>query len=125
MSYYFFRSYSLLIRAEITLRIRGFKRIYNAVRALPTRQVDREAQIPYERLSQAMDLACVFYPKTVLCLQRSIATVFLLRSYGWPAELVNGCDIGTFENHAWAELFDQVVSDKPYMHEMYQVIDRC
>lgn len=125
MSYYFVNSYLLLIRAETTLRVRGFGTIYNAVRILPTRLFNRQAQIPYERLCQAMDLACVFYPKTVLCLQRSIATVFLLRHYGWPAELVTGCDIGTFENHAWAELFGQVISDKPYMHEIYQVIDRC
>jgi hypothetical protein len=72
-----------------------------------------------------MDLACVFYPKTVHCLQRSVATVYLLRGHGWPAEFVNGCDIGTYENHAWVELFGQVVSDKPYMQEMYQVLDRC
>jgi len=72
-----------------------------------------------------MDLACVFYPKTVLCLQRSVATIVLLRGCGWPAEFVNGCNIGTFENHAWVELFGQVVSDKPYVQEMYQVLDRC
>jgi hypothetical protein len=82
-------------------------------------------RISHKRLCHAMDLASVFYPKTVLCLQRSAAAVFLLRRYGWPAEFVTGCAIGTFENHAWVELAGQVVNDKPYMHEMYQVLDRC
>lgn len=125
MSYFIVKSYLLLLQAELTLHIRGFKRIYDVVRELPTRQNGAQEQIPYERLCRAIDLACVFYPKTVLCLQRSVATVSLLRAYGWPAEFVNGCAIGTFENHAWVELFGQVVSDKPYMHEMYQVLDRC
>ncbi len=119
------KSYWILLYAESTLRMRGFKCIYDAVRACRTRQGDLEGRIPYEQLCHAMDLACVFYPKTVLCLQRSVATVFLLRSHGWPAEFVNGCDIGTFENHAWVELFGQVVSDKAYIQEMYQVLDRC
>jgi hypothetical protein len=125
MDHLVIKSYLILLQAELTLRIRGFKRVYDTVRACPTRQGDHDQNIPYERLCHAMDLACVFYPKTVLCLQRSVATVHLLRSHGWPAEFVNGCDIGTFENHAWVELFGQVVSDKPYMKEMYQVLDRC
>ena len=72
-----------------------------------------------------MDLACVLYPKRVLCLQRSVATVLLLRANGWPVEIVNGCDISTFANHAWVELSRVVINDKPYMNEIYQVLDRC
>ena len=121
-SYFIVRSYLLLLRAELTLRACGFKRLYESVRACPTRRSYAEERLPCERLCHAMDLACVFYPNTVFCLQRSVATVLLLRRYGWPAEFVNGCDIGTFENHAWVEVYGRVVSDKPYMHEMYQVL---
>ena len=119
------KSYLLLLRVDIALRRDGFKRLYDDVRDQPTRSVLEKNRFPLERLCHSMDLACVFYPRTVLCLQRSAAAVFLLRPYGWAAEFVTGCAIETFENHAWVELAGQVVNDKPYMHEMYQVLDRC
>lgn len=119
------KSYLLLLRVDFVLGMHGFKRLYDSLRKQPTRDVAELKRIPSERLSFAMDLACVFYPKNVLCLQRSAAAVLLLRDYGWPAEFVTGCALGTFENHAWAELNGKVVNDKAYMHEMYQVLDRC
>ncbi len=125
MRYLIFKSYVLLIRVDVILKRHGFKRLYDAVRDLPTRDILESKRIPYERLCRAMDLACVFFPRTVRCLQRSAAGVLLLRSYGWHAEFVTGCALGTFENHAWVEVNRQVVNDKPYMHEMYQVLDRC
>jgi hypothetical protein len=123
--YLVIKSYLLLVSVNTTLKRHGFKRLYDSLRERPTRVFGEKRRIPHERLCHAMDLACVFYPKTVLCLQRSAAAVFFLRRNGWPAEFVTGCAIGTFENHAWVELAGQVVNDKPYMHEMYQVLDRC
>jgi hypothetical protein len=125
MIYLVFKSYLLLLRVDFTLRKHGFKYLHDAIRVQPTRSAPEGRKFPFERLCHSMDLACVFYPKTVLCLQRSAAAVFLLRPYGWAAEFVTGCAIETFENHAWVELAGQVVNDKPYMHEMYQVLDRC
>lgn len=125
MTYSFFQSYLLLLRADITLRVFGFKSIYDTVRQRQPRAIAEAQRTPYERLCHAMDLACVFYPRRVACFQRSVATALLLRQYGWPVELVNGCDISTFENHAWVELSQVVINDKPYMNEMYQVLDRC
>lgn len=125
MIYLVIKSYLFLLQVDITLRRHGFKRLYDSVREQPTGGVREGERIPFERLCHAMDLACVFYPKTVLCLQRSAAAVFFLRPYGWAAEFVTGCAIESFGNHAWVELKGQVVNDKPYMHEMYQVLDRC
>jgi hypothetical protein len=125
MIYLVLKSYLFLVRVEITLRRHGFKRLYDGVSEQPTGSIPERERIPFERVCHAMDLACVFYPKTVLCLQRSAAAVFLLRQYGWAAEFVTGCAIETFENHAWVELAGQVVNDKPYLHEIYQVLDRC
>jgi hypothetical protein len=70
-----------------------------------------------------MDIACALYPKRVLCLQRSAATLFLLRRHGWDATLVIGAQTVPFKSHAWVELNGAVVSDKPYMREMYQVLE--
>ena len=30
-----------------------------------------------------------------------------------------------FKAHAWVEVDGRVVNDKPYMREMYTVLDRC
>jgi hypothetical protein len=123
--YLFLKSYLLLVRVDITLSIRGFTCLYDAVRKERTVSISEKPRIPFERLCHSMDLACVFYPKTVLCLQRSAAAIFLLRPYGWAVEFVTGCAVETFEHHAWVELAGQVLNDKPYMLEMYEVLDRC
>ena len=125
MTYLFLKSYLLLIAVGIGLRTGGLKRCYEIARNSKMNQVADGLRVPYERICRAIDLACVFYPTTVLCLQRSIAGVAVLRAYGWPAEFVTGCSIGTFEDHAWIEINGTVVNDKAYIHEMYQVLDRC
>jgi hypothetical protein len=75
-------------------------------------------------LCRAVDLACIWYGKTVLCLQRSAAATCLLRRHGIPAQLVIGTQQIPFNAHAWVEVEGQVVSDRPYMHEMYAVLER-
>lgn len=122
MAYLILRSYFMLVAVDLALRSSGLKSAYRIVRK--SKPIAENQRVSYEPICKAMDLACVFYPNTVPCLQRSVAGVALLREYGWPAEFVTGCSISTFENHAWAELDGLVVSDKPYMHEMYQVLDR-
>lgn len=72
-----------------------------------------------------MDLACVFYFKHVVCLQRSAATTILLRRYGWDAELVIGTQMMPARFHAWVEIGDSVVNDKPYVAQIFQVLERC
>ena len=124
MTYSVFRSYILLVRVDATLRWQGLKHLYDSLREQPIRAVPEFDRIPYELLCHSIDLACVFYPKSVACLQRSSAAVLLLRQHGWPAALVTGCSLGTFEDHAWAEIDGHVVNDKSYVREMYQEIDR-
>ena len=76
-------------------------------------------------LCRAMDIACVLYPKRVLCLQRSAATVLLLRRYGIAAELVIGAQVLPFRSHAWAEVDQCPVGDKSYVSTLYQELERC
>jgi Transglutaminase-like superfamily len=125
MTHALIESYFLLLRVDIALRLLGFKNVYETVRKRLPRRVVEAQRTPHEQLCHAMNLASVFYPKRVACFQRSIASVLLLRRYGWPVEFVNGCDISTFENHAWVELSQAVINDKPYINEIYQVLDRC
>jgi hypothetical protein len=72
-----------------------------------------------------MDIACAFYFKQVLCLQRAAATTILLRQYGVPAEMVIGTQLCPFRAHAWVEVAGRVANDKPYTADLYRVLDRC
>jgi len=78
-----------------------------------------------ERICSAVDVACIWYWKKVRCLQRSAATACLLKRYGVPAQMMIGAQQMPFKAHAWVEVDAMVVNDKPYMREMYSVLDRC
>jgi Transglutaminase-like superfamily len=77
------------------------------------------------RVCRAVNIATICYWKEVLCLQRSAATTCLLRSYGVAAQLVFGVQQNPFKAHAWVEVNGLVVNDRPYVSEMYTVVDRC
>ena len=116
-------SWLLLFYFDCLMRFRGFDRIYSAVREqriLASMKQDESAS-----LCRAVDFACVFYFKRVLCLQRSAATAVLLRRRGWPAQMVIGAQLLPFQSHAWVEIGGCVVNDKPYIEEIFQVLDRC
>ena len=72
-----------------------------------------------------MQVACVFYVKRVACLQNSSALTVLLRRNGHPAEMIVGAQIVPAQFHAWVEVDSRVVNDKPYMLDIYQVLERC
>ncbi len=119
------RSWLLMFRFEIAMRTDDFEGLHAIVREEQIRQpaIDQPASVA--ELCRSVDLACVFYFKQVLCLQRSAATTILLRRFGWPAEMVIGAQILPFRSHAWVEVEGVVVNDKPYMRDLYHVLERC
>jgi Transglutaminase-like superfamily len=118
-------SWLLLLCLEAVMRVRDFKSLHRIVRDYKRHTPLRGVPPSSEEMCRAMDLACVFYFKHVLCLQRSAATTILLRRYGWAAELVIGAQMMPFRSHAWVEIGDSVVNDKPYLAQTYQVLERC
>jgi hypothetical protein len=117
-------SWLLLFYFDCVMRLHDFKQLYRIVReqkVSPPGAVDDTS----ERLCHAVDVACVLYFKRVLCLQRSAATVVLLRRYGRQAEMVLGVQLLPFLSHAWVEINGRVVNDKPYMGEIFRVLERC
>ena len=118
-----FRAYLELLFLEIDLERKDFTRLYNKVRTCSIRI--KRSDCTLEELCTAIDKACIWYPKVVLCLQRSAATARFLKKHGIPAQLVIGAQQFPFRAHAWVELDGRVVNDKPYMAEMYAVLDRC
>ena len=116
-------AYLELIRFGFHIRHKNFAALHSAVRNSSVHKHTSRCTSLAE-LCRAVDLACIWYGKTVLCLQRSAAATCLLRRHGIPAQLVIGTQQIPFNAHAWVEVEGQVVSDRPYMHKMYAVLER-
>jgi hypothetical protein len=116
-------SWLLLLYFECLMCIRGFQRVHRAVREQPVNVGAKQADIG--TLSRSADIACLFYFKRVMCLQRSAATAVLLRRHGWNAEMVIGMQLFPVQSHAWVEVDGRVANDKPYINEIFQVLERC
>ena len=67
-------------------------------------------------------LATCFYWKPVLCLQRSVCTVRLLRKYGIDARLAIGYRPAPFFSHAWVEVDGRVAYGSPAYQERLQIL---
>jgi transglutaminase superfamily protein len=124
MSFLVWRAYLRLLQFDWYLGRGHFQALYEKVRSFPINS-DSSSHDAVERICAAVDMACIWYWKQALCLQRSAATACLLRQYGVRAELVIGAQQMPFKAHAWVEVDGCVVNDKPYTPEMYAVLDRC
>jgi hypothetical protein len=78
-----------------------------------------------DQASRAMNYACVWYPKRVLCLQRSAVLTCLLRSCGVPAQMVIGAQKFPFAAHAWTEVDGRPINETVDIYATYFVWERC
>lgn len=118
------KAYLRLIHFDFYITRSRFTPLYEEVRACRGTE-QKAAPGSVERTCSAVDMACIWYWKEVLCLQRSAATAVLLKQQGVPAHLVIGAQQMPFKAHAWVEVEGQVVNDRPYTAEVYGVLDRC
>ena len=124
MRFLVLQAYAKLILFDVYLARGNFEALYRKVRNYPLQK--RSPGPPsIAQICHAMDMATIWYWKQAQCLQRSAATTCLLRECGVPAEMIIGAQQLPFKAHAWVEVEGQVVNDKPYMREMYAVLDRC
>jgi hypothetical protein len=114
----------LLLYFDWLMRFGGFERVQKVVREHKVGSTSMASQSAQD-LAHAVDLACVFYFKRVLCLQRSAALASLLRRRGIDAEMIIGVQLLPFLSHAWVEVGGHVINDKPYIEQIFQVLDRC
>lgn len=124
MSILVLRAYLMLIYFDLYLARRNFAALYNKVRNCPVGRT-MGSHDAIEQLCAAVDMACIWYWKEVLCLQRSAATTCLLKRSGVAAKMMIGAQQLPFKAHAWVEVGGRAVNDKPYMREMYAVLDQC
>jgi hypothetical protein len=122
---------SLIFRALIGLLLfdllsgrAAFTRIHAAVAAWPTAAVPSAADSVHG-VCRAVNYACVWYPKRVLCLQRSAVTVCLLRNCGVQAKMVIGAQRCPFKAHAWTEVAGHPVNERTDVQRKYLVWERC
>jgi hypothetical protein len=124
MSFLILKAYWKLIFFDLYLARGNFAALYAKVRAWP---IGKKSPSPdaAKRICSAVDMACIWYWKEALCLQRSAATACLLKQCGVPAQMVIGAQQMPFKAHAWVEIDGRVVNDKSYTREIYVVLDRC
>jgi Transglutaminase-like superfamily len=124
MSFLALQAYLKLIHFELYLTRGDFPALYNEIRNYP---IGGAVKCPnaVEKICAAVDMACIWYWKEVLCLQRSAATACLLKRHGVSAQMVIGAQQMPFRAHAWVEVDGRVVNDTPYTRELYGVLDRC
>jgi hypothetical protein len=78
-----------------------------------------------DRVCQALNYACIWYPKRIRCLQRSAVTTCLLRSCGVPAQMVMGAQRIPFKAHAWTEVNGSPINERRDVRATFGIWDRC
>jgi hypothetical protein len=110
-----------LMRVDYFLSRSDLPGIYSYVTAARRKRqkVKEEADI-----CAAVETACVWFWKEVSCLHRSAVTARLLKQSGLAAEMVIGAQSLPFQAHAWVEIGERIVNDKPYIRDVYQELER-
>ena len=115
------RAFAQLLRYDCETALWGFGCIQRRLaRHQPSRESNDETLVP--AVCDAVVLAACFYWKPVLCLQRSVCAVRLLRARGVAARLVIGYRPVPFFSHAWVEVNGRVVNDSPAYRQRLQVL---
>jgi len=103
-----FRALCEITRYELIVSLRGIGCI---LRQLRQQRISQKpcTEALQRAICEAVLLATCFYWKPVLCLQRSVCTVRLLRKFGIDARLAIGYRPSPFFSHAWVEVNGRVV----------------
>jgi Transglutaminase-like superfamily len=121
----------LLLRAVLTLFAYDVLRVFCSFETIYTMVkywivVPRAADhCVVDRVCRAVNYACVWYPKQVLCLQGAFVTTSLLRKQGVAAQMVLGAQKLPFRAHAWVEVDGQAINERSNVQATYAVWDRC
>lgn len=113
-----------LLAYAIVVRVGKFKTVRKLVSDWKTRRHQTMPEAA-EQAIRAINLACICYPKQVLCLQRSAVTVCLMRSHGVAAQMVLGAQKIPFAAHAWVEVNGQAVNERRNVRAIYNVWESC
>jgi len=101
-----------IARYEVIVALLGSGHILSQLKrqSIAAKPTSRELE---QAICDAVLLATCFYWKPVLCLQRSVCTIRLLRRHGIVARLVIGYRPSPFFSHAWVEVDGRVAYGSP------------
>ena len=110
-----------LARYDVIMSLRGFGCIHQHLsrRSIAAKPIYPELE---KAVCNAVLLATCIYWKPVLCLQRSVAAVCLLRKHGFPGRLAIGYRPTPFFSHAWVEIDGRVVNGSPVYRTRLQLL---
>ena len=124
MTVLFFKAFAGLLIFDICRLSSNFATLHEMVRNCKTK-LGPTSEDTLSAVCDAINYACAWYPKRVLCLQRSAVTACLLRRCGVPAEMVVGAQQLPFKAHAWVEVNNCAINERTDVVQIYQVWDRC
>ena len=110
-----------LVRYDVITALRGPANIHRRLSRQPSNPIPTSHEL-VQSTCEAVHLAACLYWKPVLCLQRSVSLVRLLRKQGVVARLVIGYRTAPFFSHAWVEVDGRIVNDSPTYQERLQVL---
>lgn len=120
----FLQALFALLLYDILSTFRPFKVIRSTVKGWKVADKQGSCDI-INRVSRAVDCACLWYPKQALCLQRSFVSTYLLRKRGIPAQMVLGALKLPFKAHAWVEVNERAVNERSDDRAIKGVWERC
>lgn len=115
------RALGELARYDMTVSLRGSGCILRQLREQTVAHQPQGAEVE-QSVCDAVLLATSLYWKPVLCLQRSVCTVRVLRKHGIDARLVIGFRPSPFFSHAWVEVNGRVVYGSPAYQKRLQLL---
>jgi hypothetical protein len=119
-----FKAFLGLMAFDLLIFVRNFATLHRVVRSWRVKSIEASSSTT-ERVCDAINHACSWYPKRALCLQRSAVTACLLRSCGVPATMIIGAQKLPFKAHAWVEVDGRPVNEKADVQSIYGVWARC
>jgi hypothetical protein len=114
----------MLLAYDILSALCRFQTIYSMVKGWKVNSKTDGSDI-IDKVCMAVNYACIWYPKQVLCLQCAFVTTYLLRKKGILAHMVLGAQKLPFKAHAWVEVDGRAINERSNVQGTYAVWDRC
>ena len=112
-----------LLSHDLRMKLRGFRNAHTRLERTVTAK-RRIAGGEDAQVLDAIEWATTFYPKNVMCLQRSFVTARIFRKCGIAAKVVIGYRAAPFFSHAWVEADGRVINDQPGYRRQLQILHR-
>jgi hypothetical protein len=122
----FCKSIMALIITNRILQKQGIKGVINLLQkqASQTKKWETPKIDSLNNLMLALDRACQYYPRKVVCLAWASTFAYLCLKRGWFVQFVIGVQLHPFLAHAWVEREGEVIGDREDINSYLGVLLR-